>query len=220
MQKFLKIFLLSTSLFYFISCTPKVAEILKPAGENYRQEQVKLFTDDTSESMVYKANLDYHGKDFSSLIYLKKTAEQTYSMVLMTTFGNTMLEGTFSNNGIVFKNVVSYLNRKPLLDLLEHDWRLLLRGNLFNDRPLVYSDTTEQSIYKFNEKDGTSLYYYSKGKGTVEMIESYTGRSKKAVLTIDRMPPKNPESISIEHPGMGLKISMTRLKTPTDDSME
>jgi len=220
MQKFLTLSLFLTSVTVFFSCTPKVAETLKRAGENYRQEQVKLFTDDTSESMVYKASLDYHGKDFSSLIYLKKTAEQSYSMVLMTTFGNTMLEGTFSNTGFAFKNVVSYLNRKPLLDLLEHDWWLLLRGNLFNERPFIYADTAEQSIYKFNEKDGTSLYYYSKGKGSVEMIESYTGKSKKAVLTIDRMPPKNPESISIEHPGMGLKISMTRLKTPTDDSMD
>src|SRR5690349_2012188 len=145
MQKFLRSSLYSISITLLTSCTPKVAETLKPASENYQQEQVRLFTNDTSESMVYKTNLDYKGKNFSSLIYLKKTDERTFSMVLMSAFGNTMLEGTFSNEKFTFKNVVSYLNRKPLLDLLEDDWRLLLRGNLLSERPMVYADTMEQS---------------------------------------------------------------------------
>lgn len=193
---------------------------MKPVGENFNQEQLRLFTNDTSESMVYKSSLDYRGKNFSSVIYLKKTDEHSFSMVLMSTFGNTMLEGTFSKDSFVFKNVVSYLNRKPLLDLIEHDWRILLRGNLFDARPQIYSESEQQTVYQFNDKNTTSLYYYSIGKGTVELIESFSGKSKKAILNIDRMPPKSPESISIEHPGMGLKIEMTRLKVPTDDSVE
>ena len=216
----LRRFLLLTSICSLASCTPKVIQSLQPAGEDYRQEQVTLFTNDTSESMVYKSNLEFRGKSFSSLIYLKKSDNQTFSMVLMTTFGNTMLEGTFTNQKFIFKNVVSYLNRKPLLDLLEHDWRLLLRGNLFADKPLIYSQDSLLTVYQFSDGSTKSLYYFSPGKATVEMIESYSGKTKKAVFHIDRMSPKNPESIAIEHPGMGLKIEMTRLKVPTDDSVE
>ena len=220
MQTFLRSSLYLISICVVVSCTPKVIQSLQPAGEDYRQEQVRLFTNDTSESMVYKSNLVFRNQSFSSLIYLKKTDDSSYSMVLMTTFGNTMLEGTFSKQHFTFKNVVSYLNRKPLLDLVEQDWRLLLHGNLFADRPLIYADTAEQTIYQFNDGGATNLYYYSKGKGTVELIESYTGKSKRAILNIDRMPPKSPETISIEHPEMNLKIVMTRLKVPTDDSVE
>src|SRR3954470_12357575 len=97
MRKFPRSFLYLTSFCFLASCTPKVIQSLSPAGEDYRQEQVRLFTNDTSESMVYKTNLEFRGQNFSSLIYLKKTDEHTYNMVLMTTFGNTMLEGTFSN---------------------------------------------------------------------------------------------------------------------------
>jgi hypothetical protein len=220
MQKFQKAFLFLTSI-YLVSCAPQMFQSLKPAGDSYRPEHVRLFTNDTSESMVYKTNLDYRGKPFSSLIYLKKTGDSTYSMVLMTTFGNTMLEGTFSKDKFVFKNVVSYLNQTPLLSLLEHDWRLLLRGNLFNDQPQLFSSDAQQTVYYFGDgKSDGSLYYYSQGKESVEMIESYSGKTKKAILNIDRMNPKNPEVITIEHPGMGLKIEMTRLKTPTDDSVE
>jgi len=220
MQKFRKSFLYLISIYFFSSCTPKVSQSMKPAGDNFQQEQIRLFTADTSQSMVYKTSLDYRNQNFSSLIYLKKTDEQTFSMVLMTTFGNTMLEGTFSNESFVFKNVVSYLNRKPLLDLLEHDWRLLLRGNLFNDKPQIYSDSSLQTVYHFTDLKTTSLYYYSKGKRSVEMIESYSGKTKKAVINIDGMPGKNPEVIYIEHPGMGLKIEMVKLKVATDDSVE
>jgi hypothetical protein len=194
---------------------------VKPADDSFRQEQLRLFTNDTSESMIYKTNLEFRGKPFSSLIYLKKTDDSTYSMVLMTAFGNTMLEGTFSKDKFVFKNVISYLNHAQLLSLLEHDWRLLLRGNLFNERPQVYTSDAGQTVYYFgNGKSDGSLYYYSHGKESVEMIESYSGKTKKAILNIDRMKPKSPEVISIEHPGMGLKIEMTRLKVPTDDSVE
>jgi len=220
MQKFPKVFLYLISFCFLSSCTPKVSQSLKPAGENFRQEQVRFFTEDTSESMVYKTNLEYRNQNFSSLVYLKKTDDHTFSMVLTTAFGNTMLEGTFSKQGFVFKNVVSYLNRKPLLDLLEHDWRLLLRGNLFNDTPQVYSDSAQLTVYHFNDVKTTSLYYYSQGKGTVEMIESYSGKTKKAIISIARMPPKSPEGISIEHPGMDLKIEMVRLKVASDDSVE
>jgi hypothetical protein len=220
MQKSLISSLYLISICFLVSCTPKVIQSLKPAGEDFRMEQMRLFTNDTSESMVYKTHLEFRGQSFSSLLYLKKTDDHTFSMVLMSTFGNTMLEGPFSNKEFVFKNVVSYLNRKPLLDLLEHDWRLLLRGNLFTDMPQVYSSDTQQTVYQFADEKTTSLYYYSPGKGTVEMIESYTGKSKRAILNIDRMPPKSPESISIEHPGMALKIELTRLKVPTDDSVE
>ena len=220
MQKSLKNYLFLISLIFLAACSPKVIQSLKPLGEDFQMEKMQLFTNDTSESMVYKTHLEFRGQSFSSLIYLKKTGHHTFSMVLMSTFGNTMLEGTFSKQEFVFKNVVSYLNRKPLLDLLEHDWRLLLRGNLFTDLPHIYAEDSLQTIYQFADAKSTSHYYYSHGKETVEMIESYTGKSKKAVLNIDRMPPKNPESISIEHPGMGLKIELTRLKVPTDESVE
>src|SRR6187402_2800876 len=102
MQKFLKSFLYLTS-FCLASCAPQMFQSLKPADDSYTHEHVRLFTNDTSESMVYKTNLDYRNQQNSSLLYLKKTDDSTFSMVLMTTFGNTMLEGTFSKDKFQFK---------------------------------------------------------------------------------------------------------------------
>ena len=94
-------------------------------------------------------------------------------------------------------------------------------GDRTSERVLEGNGSKLQTVYRFTEgKSNSSLYYYSQGKESVEMIESYSGKTKKAILNIDRMKPKNPEAITIEHPGMGLKIEMTRLKTPTDDSVE
>jgi hypothetical protein len=219
MQKFLKNFLYLIS-FCFIACAPGMFQSLKPAGDAYRHEQVRLFTNDTSESMVYKTNLEFRDHSFSSLLYLKKSGNDTFALVLMTNFGNTMLEGTFSKDEFIFKNVVPDLNRKPLLDILENDWRMLLRGNLFTDMPQIFSSDELQTVYHFKDGKTDNLYYYSSGKESVEMIESYSGEKKKVIIHIDRMNPKNPEAISIEHPGMDLKIEMVRLKNATDDSME
>jgi len=220
MRKFLKNFLFLISFCFIASCAPRMFQSLKPAGEAYRQEQVRLFTNDTSESMVYKTNLEFKDHSFSSLLYLKKTANDTFTMVLMTNFGNTMLEGTFSKDKFVFTNVVPDLNRKPLLNLLESDWRLLLRGNLFTDLPQIFSSDSQQTVYHFKDDKTDNLYYYSQGKESVELIESYSSEKKKVIVSIDRMKPKNPEVISIEHPGMDLKIEMVRLKIATDDSVE
>jgi len=193
---------------------------LKPAGESYNPEMIRIFTNDTSESMIYKSTLDFKGQSFSSTIYLKKTGDSTFSMVLMTAFGNTMLEGNFSNDKFEFRNVVSYLDRKPLLNLLESDWRLLLRGNLFPEVPEIYSSEDQLTVYDFKDGKTNNLYYYSTGKKSIEMIESFSGSGKKVIMNIDRMYPKNPEVISIEHPGMDLKIVMTRVKIPTDNGVE
>jgi hypothetical protein len=193
---------------------------LKPAGDAYNQGMVTLFTNDTSESMVYKSNLDFKGQTFSSLIYLKKTSGNAFNMVLMTAFGNTMLEGTFTNDKFEFKNVVSYLDHKQLLSLLENDWRLLLRGNLMKDVPEIYSIQDQLTVYDFKDGKTNNLYYYSAGKKSVEMIESYSGSNKKIIMNIERMYPKSPESIAIEHPGMNLKINMIRVKNSTDNGVE
>src|SRR4051812_36677574 len=104
MQKFLRNFSYLTSICVVVSCSSGMKS-LKPAGEQYHHEQVRLFTNDTSESMVYKTSLEFRSHSLSSLLYLKKTGNDTFTMVLMTNFGNTMLEGTFSKDKFVFTNV-------------------------------------------------------------------------------------------------------------------
>src|SRR5690349_10358076 len=130
MQILQRTFFISISCFFlFASCTPKIFKEERTVPGNYSNEEVRIFREDTSESMVYKTTFDYKNKSFSALTYVKYTGNGNFSIILLTTFGNTLLEAQLSKDHFTVNNVVSYLNRKPLLNLLEKDWRLLLKGN-------------------------------------------------------------------------------------------
>src|SRR5689334_19969683 len=104
MRKFLKSILFSTSLLV-ISCTPKMFRKLPLAGGDYKSQQVQLFHPGITESLVYKTVMTYKDKEFSSLTYFNQLGDSAYKIVLLTTFGNTLLEAEISKDNFKVNNV-------------------------------------------------------------------------------------------------------------------
>src|SRR6478609_1424305 len=90
------LFSISASLFLF-SCTPEMFKDLKMADTAAR-EKTKLFHADTTESIVYKTTVSYKDKEFSALTYFSARKDSVFKIVLLTTFGNTLLEAEISKS--------------------------------------------------------------------------------------------------------------------------
>src|SRR5437868_5148881 len=107
------LFSISACLFLF-SCTPAIFRDLKMVDMTAK-EKTELFHADTAESMVYKTTVSYKDKEFSALTYFSGRNDSVFKIVLLTTFGNTLLEAEISKSEFKVENVISYLDRKLLL---------------------------------------------------------------------------------------------------------
>ncbi len=206
------------------SCTPEMFRGLKSAGGDYSKEMTVLFGPDQKESLVYKTSIKYKYKDkdkeFSSLTYLNEISDSVFKIVLLTNFGNTLLEAEISKEKFTVNNVISYLDRKPILKLLENDWRLLLRGNFSCGIPLLFSVNSENKVFDFADGRTHNLYHYNPEDKSVKLIELYHGKSRKVIITVDSVQDQVPGAFTIEHPSLDLKITMSLLKKISNEPVE
>lgn len=206
--------------FLLSSCSPKMFADLKSGEGRYSKGMLALFRPGKNESLVYKTMIKYKDKEFSSLTYLNALNDSVFKIVLLSNFGNTLLEAEISRDRFTVSNVISYLNRKPILKLLEGDWRILLGGNLKRSIPKLFTENSQSTVFDFADGRTNNLYHYDPVAKSVTMIESYKGKSKKVLVSIDSMQDFQPEVFSIEHPSLHLKITMSLLKKASNDSVE
>jgi len=206
--------------FYFCSCTPKMFRDLKSAEGVFTKEKTQLFRPGLKESLVYKTVIKYKEREFSSLTYFNELNDSVFKIVLLTTFGNTLLEAEISRNSFNVNNVISYLNRKPILNLFEKDWRLLLAGNFNLEIPKLYADKQGETIFNFGTNRRNGLYYYSSEKNALTKIELYKGQSVRTVVAVDSIQDSQPANFSIEHPTLHLKMNFSLLKKVSNETIE
>ncbi len=212
--------LLLFCLISFASCTPKAFKNLNSAGAAFSREQTELFRSGLKESLVYKTVINYKDKEFSSLTYFNVLNDSVFKIILLTSFGNTLLEAEVSRTTFKVNNVISYLNRKPILRLLENDWRLMLAGNFNIALPAVYSEDELMTVFNYTAGRTNNLYHYSKIDNSIVLIESFKGKSRKIIVAVVSTKDAQPEIFSIEHPSLKLKISMSLLKKVSNDTVE
>lgn len=202
------------------SCTPKMFGGLKTAGDSYSSGMLAIFRPVQNESIVYKTRIEYKEKEFSSLVYLNKMSDTLFKVILLSNFGNTLLEAEVSRDRFKLNNVISYLDKKPILELIEQDWRLLLGGNLKRSIPLLFSQNSQDVVYDFVDGRTHNLYHYDPANKSVTMVESHKGRARKVLVKISSNQNSEPEVVSIDHPSLHLKITMSLLKKVSDETIE
>lgn len=202
------------------SCSPKMFTGLKSAEGRYSKGMLALFHPWQNESLVYKTMIKYKDKEFSSLTYLNALSDSVFKIILLSNFGNTLLEAEISRDRFTVNNVISYLDRIPILKLFEVDWRILLGGNLKRSIPKLFTENSKSTVFNFVDGRTNNLYHYDLVTKSVTMIESYKGKSKKVLVNIDSMQDLQPEVFSIDHPSLNLKITMSLLKRVTNETVE
>jgi len=204
----------------FNSCTPKMFRDLKSAENIAGSKATELFRSGMKESLVYKTIVHFRDKEFSSLTYVNAVNDSVFKIVLLTTFGNTLLEAEISREKFIVNNVISYLDKRPILKLFESDWRLLLEGNFSNATPLLFSESKEQAVFDYGNKRKHHLFYYSTANKSVTGIESYKGKNKKVIVKVDSFSDSRPEKFSIDHPSMKLAFNFSLLKKVSNETGE
>lgn len=220
LRSLIKILSLTSLAVLVVSCTPGMFRGLKSAGKDFTGEKAKLFRAGEHQSLVYKTTVHFREREFSSLTYVNALNDSVFKIVLLSTFGNTLLEAEISGQEFKVDNVISYLDRKPILKLVEKDWRLLLGPNFSPEIPAIFSESPGETVFCFGSKRSHRLYHYDAGSKAVKQIEAFKGKRKKTVVTADSQNNFHPEKFSMEHEALKLKITFSLLDKVSDDSPE
>lgn len=213
-----------SSLLVVLGCTPKMFRKLPEAGaDDYSPRYIQAFPDSLPESLIYKTVLRLRDIEFSSLTYLSSTGDSVFHIVLLTTFGNTILEADMTQEKFTLHNCIPELNKKYILNFIEKDWRLLLYGNLvkpFQNPQLLPDSANTKSIFVFGKNSRHTLFEYDTLKQMLASIEKYKGKKKTTGVRFKGFQNGIPADIRMEHPSLGFSLDMALLKKAEHETDE
>lgn len=209
-----KIILIAAILAGLVSCTPKVFNQtgMRPTTsvKMHRSNLMPVF-DGYEAVRYYSAQVDYKDNSMTGILALSQESEspRKFRLILMTQFGVPIFDFSASQDSFVVNSCMEQLNKKVVLNILERDFKSILMVDVPEDFPgTVYMPRKGKSRwgYSVNTKAGGNYYlFYPKGENGLAHVIQNGGPIKKMNAVFDG------QAILIEHPKLGLKLTLTLL---------
>jgi hypothetical protein len=204
-------FLLLSSLFFGIACSP-IHGFHKVQVENINSILGKSVIDSTTQKTVYKTKITIYDNYFSGLFLIKFVPKDTsFRVVFLSEVGLNLLDFKYKNNKFTVVSCQDFLNKKMILETLQNDFLLLFSKIDRNKNCKVYQKETD-SIQVIKFRDNWKKFYYFCGNqkeffrihkksffyGSVDVLIHYDQE-----LKIDEM--------NFKHKGIKLEMNLIRL---------
>jgi len=205
--------ILISACFFFASCTTPKHLLPLPKGNvtTLSKDNFKPIFKDNFKSFLFKSTLTYGDKfQQGGLLALKQLSEGNYRTIFMTTFGMTLFDFEFGDNGFVVHKVLEQMDRKILLKIIEQDIEMLLSRGLLGNKAIEFKNSQsskKQAILKTKLNKKTHFFVQEKQH---EITEIHQNRAVTILLA--KYVAKIPHSINIQHHNIPLSIKLTLLK--------
>jgi len=145
---------------------------------------------------IYKARLKILKHNFGGILIIKKIKENHHRVVFTTEFGNKLFDLEFINDDFTVNYVFDKLNKKFILNMLEHDFQTLLsRYNKVNNQ---FTGELED-VFQSNNDKFQNYYVYSKQTNELTKIVSASKNKEKLIISFLVTEMGISTSISISH---------------------
>ncbi|MDC6387643.1 hypothetical protein PP182_03050 [Maribacter sp. PR1] len=196
-------FLLSSLIVFFLGCTPYP----KKLGYSPDQSKSKTFTNpyfsDLQKDYVYKANISAFKNEFSGILVIKKTDENKHRVAFTTELGNTIFDFSIGDDSFEVNHILKKMDRKLLLNVLEQDFRTLIKENI------AFTETyAKENTKLLKAKIGTKNHYYNFKKDTLQSIAKVGNQKEIVVITFSERSENLARHIQILHKNIKLAISL------------
>ena len=130
---------------------------------------------------MYKAKIKVYSKSFSGIFIVKKLGKHNHRVVFTTEMGSKIFDFSFYNDEFKVNYVLEELNKKILLNILEKDFRVLVResefviGEFEKMNSSLYKTQILNNTYYYEFRDGnnlTGIYRVSNSKEKVQFLFS------------------------------------------------
>jgi hypothetical protein len=159
----------------------------------------------------YTAKIDVVGKHLSGLLFIKNMPDRSNRIVFTNEAGVKFFDFEFDSlHHFEVKQVISQLNRKPVITVLRQDFELLMGVHFTNE---LSSWKKEDELYFGSQNGKRSFSYFITPKDCSSVLRLESGSRRKKKVTIKRFgPPLLPDSIQIQHHTFAMTIGLRKLE--------
>lgn len=160
---------------------------------------------------IYKTGVDAYGQYLSGLLIIKSLKEDNYRLVFTTEMGLKLFDFEFKDEEFVVHYCMEKLNKKPVLNLLEKDFSLMLAREVLGDKEVKKVQNQDKIEYHWKAENEIRTYYtFQSGRTYAVIARSPKGNVK---VSIDyQSGALIPENVKLVHKNLNLKMKLKLLK--------
>lgn len=167
-----------------------------------------LYFDDAQTDYVYKSQIEVYGNLLSGILILKKINNSTHRIALTSDFGNKMMDFEITDNSFKINYIISDLDKKMVINLLEKDFRLLLKKQY----PITESfQNSASEIYQSVQGKKNYYLFFNKQNNLLSQIIFTEGQKAKINFNYVAKTPILADEIELIHHDIKLKIKLLRI---------
>ena len=177
-----------------------------PVDSQIKLSQPWIFGADF-QKVLYKTNMMIYGNELSGLSLIKRK-DKDFRVVFMSELGLKYFDMEFftHNDSIKVHHLISLLDKKPVLDLLEDNFSLIFMLFPKKTKERLFQDPiTESMVKEFKYKRNRSRYTYHKNFGQVSTIHKKHGGSN-LVISLSSFDHLAPQTINFNQRNLSLRL--------------
>mgnify|MGYP000433413488 FL=1 len=197
-------YLLISILFCVVSCTSYIKK------NNYTNVAVdsqlvkNAYFSNQEKDYVYKAKINVYNNYFGGVFIVKKIADSNHRIVFTTEMGAKIFDFSFYKDEFKVNYIIDELNKKILLNVLEKDFRVLVR-----ESQQVISKSEKHGVHILETKINNKTYFYKLLNNDVlkSIVRVNNGKEKVQFLFLN-IHEATAKNIQILHSNIKLDINL------------
>jgi 16S rRNA G966 N2-methylase RsmD len=158
---------------------------------------------DASKDYVYKAKIDVYNKSFGGIFIVKKIAKNSHRVVFTTEMGNKIFDFLFQDDDFKVNYILEEMDKKILLNILEKDFRVLIREN-----ENVLSKSINDNLTLLETKIVNKKYFYAFKGEKLNSISRVSMGKERVVFLFSKISDASAKNIQILHKNIKLTINL------------
>jgi hypothetical protein len=199
--------LLSSLLFLFFSCAPKIHQEFREINN----EAVLTPVFDASKSYLYKAKIDILKYYLSGLLFMKPITKDTFRLVFTNELGIKFFDIEFFPKGKTVHYIMDKMNKKAVINTLEKDMKLFLMSDLEMPKAQKLKSEHQATVFKF-AGDKENYFYFLNDSSVVNRIELTSKKKVKVDVSLKDYQEGVPHFINIKHHNFKFNIELNYLQ--------
>jgi len=158
---------------------------------------------DTLKDYVYKAKIDVYNKSFGGIFIVKKIAERNHRVVFTTEMGSKIFDFSFEHDNFKVNYILEEMNKKMLLNILEKDFRVLVR-----EHESILSKSVKENSTLLETKIVNKKYFYTFKDEKLNSISRVNMGKEKVRFIFSEIIDITAKNIQILHHNIKLTINL------------
>ena len=158
---------------------------------------------DASKDYVYKAKIDVYNKIFGGIFIVKKIAKNNHRIVFTTEMGSKIFDFSYKDDNFKVNYILEEMDKKILLNILEKDFRVLIREN-----EKVLSKSVKDNFTLLETKIVNKKYFYTFKDEKLNSISRVNMGKEKVQFLFSNINTNTAKNIQILHHNIKLTIKL------------